>query len=392
MSSSNAVALLVLLASSGVAQEPRHMRVLPGPLAPGDRLASVPPPVIRVTYDVASGTLRDRHVVPAGAMELGIAPCFDESDLVCDMGQFEAYTIGDRLGDELLDWGVKDCNGSGLVRSVTIAYRTTALDTADGGPGATLSFGLYRGTRGFSVVGTEIFRRTFTGLPAQAAPANNPHEAPFVFLTIDFGSQPLPLPDGPIGWGYMLLDNEDTEFATGALLVNAPNAATGNIDALDVFAPGPASAGNYLGTYNFASAGCHHAPCCPKASTWLQVVEAPAGAAIVNGNGTNPDVFRELLPARLGQTWVTRFDLSSHPDTTATMIFVTLGSIAPRPTPFGELFLAPPRIGPPFVGLGMHLVPIPPDPALDGLVLHTQGVLGGSALTLTNGLDVTLGY
>jgi hypothetical protein len=388
---SSSAALLVLLASSAVAQERHPLRVLPGPVVPGARLSDVPPPVIRATYDVATGTIRDRSVVPAGGIALGVAPCFDNSDLVCDMGPFEPYTIGNQLGDEMLDWGVKDCNGSGLVRSVTIAYRTTALDTADGGPGATLSFGLYRGTRGFNVVGTEVFRRTFTGLPAQAAPANNSHEAPFVFLTIDFGSQPLPLPDGPIGWGYMLLDNEDTDFATGALLVNAPNAATGVVDALDVFTPGPASAGNYLGTFNFASV-CNHPPCCPKASTWLQIVEAPSGAEIVNGNGTNPAVFHELLRARLGQSWVTHFDLSGHPGTSATMIFATLGSTVPRATPFGELFLAPPRLGPPFVALGLHMVPIPLDPGLDGLVIHTQGVLSGTTLTLTNGLDITLGY
>jgi hypothetical protein len=349
--------------------------------------------VIRVTYDMATGTLRDRHVVPAGAMALGLAPCFDNSDLVCDMGAFEPFTIGDHLGDELLDWGVKDCEGSGLVRSLTIAYRTTALDVADGGPGATLSFGLYRGTRGFGHVGTEIFRRTFTGLPAQAAPANNSHEAPFVFLTIDFGSQPLPLPDGPIGWGYMLLDNEDRNFVTGALLVNAPSDALGIIDALDVYAPGPAPTGNYTGTFNFASTICQHPPCCPKASTWLQIVEAPSGAAIVNGNGTNPEVFHELLRARLGQTWVTHFDLSGHPGTTATRIYATLGGLAPFQTPFGELLLAPPRLGPPFVGLGLHMVPVPLDPALDGLVIHTQGLLiAGSSFTLTNGLDITLGY
>ena len=89
---------------------------------------------------------------------------------------------------------------------------------------------------------------------------------------------------------------------------------------------------------------------------------------------------------------MTHFDLSAHPGTTASRIYATLGSIAPLSTPYGELLLAPPRLGPPFVGLDLHMVPIPLDPSLDGLVIHTQGVLSGAALTLTNGLDITLGY
>ncbi len=387
------VLLVLTLAAAASAQERRTLRHLPGPLPEGVRAADLRAEVVHATYDMATGEIRAQRNVPAGGIALGAAPCFDNSLLVCGTHPFAPYTIGDFPGDELLDWGIKDCGGSGFVTALTIAYRTTALDPADGGPGATLSFGLYRGTRGFNRVGTEIFRRTFTGLPAQAAPAGSLHEAPFVFLTLDFSASPLFLADGPIGWGYMLLDNANATFSTGALLVVAPNDETSVIDALDVFSPGPASTGTYIGTFNFGTL-CNHPPCCPDASTWLQIVEAPSGSTVVNGSGTNPEIFAELLPPRLGQVWVTRFDLTAHPTTFATLILSSGGALAPRPTRFGELLIDPGLfLGPPLLAQGMHLVPVPADPVLDGFVVHTQGLIrttGGSLLT--NGLDLTLGF
>jgi len=382
----------LLFATLTSAQGHPRLRVLPEPPPGGAQLAARAPEVIRVTYDVQKGALRDRRSVPAGTLSFGSA-CFDNSDLVCDMTAFDPYTIGDLPGDELLDWGVKDCDGTGMIQSATFAYRTTALDPADGGPGATLSVALYRGTRGFNRPGVEIFRATLTGLPGQDAPAGNPHEAPFVFLTFDFGAQPLSLPDGPIGWGYMLLDNLEAQFATGALLVQAPNPALGTIDALDVYQPGPPSNATYSGTFNFGTL-CNHPPCCPDASTWLQLVETTPGATLVNGSGVNPAVFTELLPARLGQAWVTSFDLSAWPNATHTLILLSSRARAPFLTPRGELLVdLTGAVSAPHVSASaLHVVPIPLDMNLAGFVLHTQGVVRSPGVVLTNGLDITIGF
>ena len=389
---------LLPLAPALAAQERPVLRLMPEPLPPGAVASSRVPLVERITYDVASGELRDRRAVsldtvPQGALALGTA-CFDNSDLgACGMQFASPWTIGDLPGDELLDWGVKICGGSKMVQSLTIGYRTTELDVADGGPGATLSFGLYRGTLGWNRVGTEVFRRTFTGLPGQRAPNNDPHGAPFVFVTIDFGAQPLFLPDGPIGWGYMLLDNDST-IATGPLLVKAPSPTTSVVDALDVFQPGPASTGVYKGTFNFGTQCNHGPPCCPDASTWLQIVEAPLGATVMNGSGVNPSVFSELIPARLGQGWVTAFDLSARPSTGLTMILLSRSSLAPpRASRLGEVLSDPQGwFGPISLGKAIHVVPIPNTTALAGTSFFAQGVLqSGTGRQLTNALEVPVG-
>lgn len=386
-----ALPFLALLSASADAQSAG--RVLPGPLPDHVQPRDLRVRMIHATYDVESGLVTDVAELPADTESLtGSAPCFDNSDLFCDMGPFEPYSIGNAPGEELLDWGVKDCNGTGMVQCLTIAYRTTAVDTSFGGPGAALSFGLYRNTRGFNRNGVQIFRQTFTGLPG-VPPGTGTHEAAFVFLTIDFGATPLSLPDGPIGWGYLLLDNADPATATGALLVTAPNTATGVIDALDVFSPGPATTGVYTGTFNFAST-CNHPPCCPHASTFLQIVETQPGATQFNGSDVNPVLLSEVLPPRIGQAWVTNFDLTGQPAGTPTLLWVSLGSLAaPIATPRGEILIDPlQRIGPAFVGGSLHVIAVPNEPVLNGLVLHAQGAIRSGGIVLTNGLMTTVSY
>lgn len=390
LASSSLFALSGLLASAQSAP-----RVLPGPLPDGLDARNVPVRMVRATYDLADDVVHSVVELPAGIDTFGTAPpCFDNSDLFCDMSPVEPYSIGNAPGDELLDWGVKQCGGTGMVQSITIAYRTTAVDVSFGGPGATFSFALYRGTRGFNRVGTEVFRHTFTRLPG-VAPGTGTHEALFGFVTIDFGDTPISLPDGPIGWGYLLLDNLVAATATGALLVTAPNATTGVIDALDVYSPGPATTGVYTGTFNFAST-CNHPPCCPHASTWLQIVETtPAGVAF-NGTGVNPAILSEVLPARLGQAWAGRFDLSGYSGATETLIWVSLADQSPTTSPFGEILIDPAwRIArEPFVANGFNVLPVPRDPALSGLVLYAQGGIrtATGGIVLTNGLKTTLGF
>jgi hypothetical protein len=388
-----ALSLLALLPAAADAQSAG--RVLPGPLPDGMHVRDLQPArMIHATYDVESGRVTEvTDLVPGVEPLAGGTPCFDNSDLFCDMGPFEPYSIGNAPGEELLDWGVKDCNGTGMVQCLTIAYRTTAVDTSFGGPGAALSFGLYRNTRGFNRNGVQIFRQTFVGLPG-VPPGTGTHDAAFVFLTIDFGTTPISLPDGPIGWGYLLLDNADPATATGALLVTAPNTATGVIDALDVFSPGPASTGTYTGTYNFSSV-CNHPPCCPHASTYLQITEVPPGGLQYNGSGTNPMVLSEVLPPRLGQAWVSNIDLTGQPTGTDSLLWVSVASLAtPIASPYGEILIDPAqRITPVFVSGSLHVIPVPNDPALNGLVLHTQGAMrSGGAFVLTNAVVTAVTY
>jgi hypothetical protein len=387
------LAVLALSFSTFAQQAP--LRFLPEQpaspaLTPGDAGAVE---VIAITYDVATGTLRDRRTIAPGAEALGVPPCFDNSDVPLGFQPFSPFSVAD-VGTELLDWGIKRCDQRGLVRAVTFAYRSTASDPVQGGPGAALSVAVFSDTRGFNRVGNELFRATLSGLPGRGAPPGpdvlDAGDAPIVFLTIDFGDVPLVLPDGRIGWSYLQLDGR-----TGPLLIRAPSTFNGTEDALDVFFPGPISAGNYTGTFNFGT-------CCPFGSLWFQVAEFDAGrprTAIVDGTGVNPSILREVLPARLGDTWAGHIDISLHPTTMLTLLFSSRAGLAPTATPFGELLIDPAqRLGRALVGFGFYLVPVPMRASLLGSTLHMQAALltdvGASSLApiLTNALRVTAGF
>lgn len=372
--------LLACLASAAEAQR-LELAGQPTPRVLGGT-GTLAPPRLHVVHDVWSGRTTVRSLATPQGAELALGtPCFDNSDqLVPDDPQYVVANIG----EELLDWGVKDCNGAGLIESFTIRYRSGAVDPSLGGPGAALSVALFRDSRGFGVPGFELFRRTLTGLPARIS------SVPSVLLTFDFGDHPLRLQDGRIGWSVMQLDGQ-----TGPELVRAPRPELGTIDALDLYA-GPAAAGNYVGTFNYG--GCAAPGFGPCASLWLQIEEIDeselASSTSVNGSGANPNVLSELQPARLGQVWAMHFDLTGFPGTTSTNLFVSLGGTLPIPTPVGELLIAPGQIlRPPLSANGTHLVAIPFDLSLAGIVLHTQGALRSpGSLLLTNGLVVTLGF
>ncbi len=335
--------------------------------------------VVRATYDVAADRLSSARSDPLQALG---SSCFASTDT------FDAFVVAN-LGEDLVSWGVKSCPRSKLLRSVTIAYRTTAVDPSHGGPGATLSFGLYRDARGFGRLGTEVFRRTVTGMPGKPIPG--PGASALVLLTFDFGDHPLLLRDGAIGWSVMQLDG-----MTGPILVRAPRVELGTSDALDIFSPGPATLGNYIGTFNFG--GCGPPWFGPCASLYFELDEIPlseiAGSTSVNGTGVNPAILAEILPARLGQAWIAEFDLSGHPGTSATFVLASRAAFGPLAIPAGEVLIDPAQlIRPLLTGAGFHVVPIPDDPALAGLVVHTQGLIQTPAgMQLTNGLDLTVGY
>jgi len=371
-------------------QDQQAQVALPG--APGFRQAKVqggdgPRGMIHTTYDVTSGTMTTVEYGP-DTRTSATTPCFDNSDYFL----WDTYVVTDP-GQELVNWGRKNCGGASLLRKVTIGYLSEARRVEDGGPGGTLQVVLYSGTRGFNSLGTEIFRRTFNGLPARTDRPDPPDQ----FLTIDFGAYPLPLADGNFGWGFLQLDGD-----TGPMLINAPNAQWGTADAMDIYSPGPARSATYVGTFNYAGLGC--------ASTWMQLDEIPvietARTTVLNGSGVNPELLEELFPPRIGQLWAVRvnvpnpcpggFGCAGNPD--FTILMTSAAALAtPVPTPFGELLIDRTlAVTPPLFGEGTYFYAIPADTALVGTVLYAQAVvLPPDALprtTLTNALRLRLGY
>ena len=358
-------------------------------LAPGSApqvLSSPIERVVHVVHDVATETTRVVRISTPGELALGTPPCFDSSELTGGLGL--ALSAVANPGEDLLSWGTKRCSGASLLRGFTLAYKSSAQSVDRGGPGAAFSIALYSGTTGFGQPGNEIFRRTFTGLPTGLSDA--------ILLTLDFSTDPLPLADGAFGWSYLQMDG-----FTGPVLVAAPKPILGTRDALDIYAPGPARASNYRGTFNYG--GCQtpgtFTPC---ASTWMQLDEIlPSELALsaeLNGSGVNPQILHELLPARLGHVFAAAVDFptpGSQP-VVATLLIVSNALGTAQTTRFGELLvdLDQQRL-PPILGRGSYSFPIPADRALVGTRVYLQAAVLPSfvpRLTLTNALRVRIGY
>jgi len=349
---------------------------------------------VQATYDVGRGeiTRMRRFTGEAAQIAMGAAPCYDNSRRTLQLpdGQY----IVSNSGEELLNWGVKNCQGASLLRRMTIQYGTEELDRSAGGPGAALGLALYSGTTGFGVVGVEIYRQTFVGLPGRIG--NEPNFHAYVDLEIDFTSAPLHMDDAPFGWGFLQLDG-----GTGPVSVVAPRRLLGTVDAMDVYHPGPADPSTYVGTFNFG--GCPltggGGPC---ANMYLQLDEVAlnevASTRVINGSGTNPVIFHEIFPARLGHTWSAWID-AQVPGVTLQPYTLLLTSVAQRNpvnTPAGQLLIdLNQRIVTAIPGEAAYTQVIPPVAALAGVEVFLQGVVlppASTTMQLTNALGVRIGY
>lgn len=384
------LSLLLALSPTTVAQAQLSQAVQPDPgylrtlqVAPGDLLLR------HVVYDVQQDRITSVTNLPAGAQAIGSSPCYDNSDVYFDGVHPATYIVSDP-GTELLAWGIKRCTGASRLRNVTLFYASEARDVSAGGPGGTLQFALYGGTSGFGSTGTELFRRTITGLPSGGGSGN--------FLTLDFGTDPLPLPNGRIGWGFLQLDGD-----TGPVRVLAPRGLLGTIDGLDFFSPGPASAETYVGTFNYASSGCS------CANMFLQLEEIAddevAETTVVNGSGANPVLLEEVFPPRVGHFWVERVAVL-HPGgqsgggggTPPFTVLATTAGLLPAPvaTPFGELLVDRGlTLIPPQFEEGTYYRLLPSDLSLVGYEFYTQAAVlppSSTSIYLTNALRHRIGY
>jgi hypothetical protein len=392
-------------ALSGLATGQQAERSFVAPEVRGGTGATAIERVLHVTYDVRSDRLSAVRASTGETLGFGSTPCFDNS--LIKLPEDPQYVVA-LIGQDLQNWGDKFCPGASLLRSFTFAYRSEADDRSIGGPGAAFSVALYQGTDGWGATGTEVFRRTFTGMPSNGAPASGDvfydHDgdpfwtgpAPMVFVTVDFGLEPVPLADGDIGWSFLQLDGD-----TGPVLVRAPRPLLGTVDAMDIYT-GPAEPAGYVGTFNYG--GCGSDPFgFPCANMYLQLDEITnaetALTTVLNGSGVNPVRLSEVLPARLGGTWAASVSgmppaFPGNPPTT--LLFLSAAARPATPTPWGELLIDPTqRLSAPLAGEGGYALPVPADVTLAGISFYAQvGVIppAAPALALTNALRVRMGF
>ena len=333
----------------------------------------------------ASGKLTklDDPVVVPGSVQAASTPTYLND---CNVTSF--VTLG---ADELIDWGVKAGGVSNIVDSFSFGYATDAPGAAVGGPGATLEISFYEGNTGFGVLGTEVARFSFTGLPGSTTGGVSGF-----FLDVDLTGGPgFCLPDGPIGYGYC---SADLVNSTGPILVDVTVCSTnGTIDAFDVYTC-PATTGPYIGTFNLMT---------PNISSFYMEINEDDATEVAtttpnNGTGINPVLLDDGgTPAIIGQTWPATIDISTSGYNSSVGLW-TVGSLgAPIFLAGGEVIL---NILDPngFVitnaviaqAVNDHSVFVVKDLTLIGIDLTCQGLLFGGipGYQLTNAIEIHLGY
>ncbi len=122
---------------------------------------------------------------------------------------------------------------------------------------------------------------------------------------------------------------------------------------------------------------------------------AHASAAVRNGTGVNPLRLANVATPLLGGTWVARLDCTGHGNGFASLTVASLP--VTTPTGFGEVLVGGPRFLRrirPHLGAAVSFAePVPNQVPLVGLLACAQGVCtGGGSVSLTNALDLVLGF
>lgn len=338
-------------------------------------------PVQHYELKLATGELtRVDSLDPTGFGQLAVSATAFQND--CTSGSFAGVGT-----DEFVDWGTKAGGLSELVTSFDFAYATDAADITIGGPGATVDIAIYEGTTGGGVLGTEVARFAFTGLPAVTTTGF----AAFIVSVDLSGGFEFCLADGPIGYGYCSND----PGTTGPLITDIPSCPNGQVDAFDSWSC-PAPGGTFNGTFFFGGA--------PTASFYM-VLNEDDGSEIAttapnNGTGINPILLDDGgVPPVLGQAWPATVDtgVGGH---SVSSILLYKGSL-----PAGTLIIGAgevivdPFSGQDFTGtvsgtgINDHSVVVPKDISLIGADYTVQAlVYVGAPVQLSNAIDINLGF
>lgn len=125
---------------------------------------------------------------------------------------------------------------------------------------------------------------------------------------------------------------------------------------------------------------------------------AAAGLQLRNGSGVNPVIYTSTELPLIGQDWNATVDTSTLGSAGVTQAIFFAAGLPGVPTSFGELLVDPTggALASTTVfsfGTAIHTLPIPADPSISGTLLASQVItFFGTTQTLTNALDLTLGF
>ncbi len=356
----------------------------------------------KVHYDLATGkvtkVIRPRQVATLDAKATPVSSGTQKASIrTFNNTNATGYFTTVSLGGEFIDWGFK-LTAATFMTSFTFAYGTVMGDTTSGGPGAALDLSFYSGTAGgggVCILGTDLGRAVFTGLPGATASA--PPGFGVTYNVTSFLAAGLCVPNGQIGWGYT---GEDSDGAGGSS--TGPRQTdfgtnTGWADSFQWYAD-PASLNTCVGTFWFGGCSTGNVPPAgtggtPCASFWMGIDEyAPAvSASCVSRNTTNPNNLAVISPPVIGGSFsaVTLAPIAGYAVTAGPLPGIPLSGAVN-----GALLCNPTTIfGGIQVGIGGLTNPLPKDQGLEGLSVCVQAAEfnGPGNFGLTNAQDCVIG-
>ena len=371
-------------------------------------------PLRPARYDLATGTItqgtRARHRSLGGYTT---ASTLNNNDLSGFVGADSG--LGTPGGPcewiDAADKGVGSTGGaSGLMTGFSFAYCSAARSVLSGGPGGRARIGFRAGylagpiPNGAGPSGTVAGTFNLSGLPANTGSSSFFGKISCYLISIDLGTQPVVLRDGPIGWSWQFRDlGTDGVLAATFPFLSCVQSCSGNpagggpmADQLDRYCP----PGNYLSTFSFGTSAPGSAY---FTSVSMDIREAESIApknVTFNGSGVNPLILSPVSGPVLGQPWTLVLDCNgADPSMLALWRLSYLSQPTPIPSAWGEILVALSGPGQNYVSphggtvavLGGGSLPL--DMSFYGVCWNVQGFCGDTPTGyLSNAVAQTVGF
>lgn len=120
-----------------------------------------------------------------------------------------------------------------------------------------------------------------------------------------------------------------------------------------------------------------------------------ASSVIRNGSGVNGVFYTPVTEPRIGNSWFTEIEHLHHPGAILTVLQVRASPFTGPIQPYGQVLVAGAKFivqQIPATGTSnTHAIFLPPDIAIVGATVYTQGGILGGGLELANAIDITIG-
>ncbi len=380
-------------------------------------------PLHSATLDLETGTVtRERALSEKGAPGFTTSSALSNNDFSGFVGidsgpgtpngpceWIVAANKGDGAGNAAGNNVAQNAGGkSGLVTLFAFAYCSAALDTASGGVGGFARIGFREGyALGGGTLGTDVGTFNLSGLPAWTGCSSFFGGFACFLIGVTFGTTPLVLNDGPIGYSYQFRDlgtdgvlaktfpflscvQSCTSGGAGSAGYAGPDAMGGMVNFVDQYCP----AGSLTSSFTFATApnGNYYT----SVSMDIREIDPISASTADLGCVGNPSILTHAPAVWDGAAFNfdTTLDCTGFGNSLALWRLAFAPPPPPLPSKWGTICVAitagtglnlPAAAGAPPIfhggGVAVFSGPVPQDSGLLGACWQLQGFCGNSSGT-----------